>query len=82
MIWTHESGDRADGGLRRLYAEEKQLILEMYEPERSNGACCPASYSKFAYSWNGKTFAMKGKEKTLPHPDRAAHFLATESECP
>lgn len=34
MIWDFDTGGRADGGLRQVYAEDGQLVIELYGKDR------------------------------------------------
>ena len=75
-LWDFETGDRADGGLRRVYAENGQLVIELYGKDRTvgsqlyrgdEGLCCPTSFTRAKYKWNGNQFELVSKE-TLSNP--------------
>lgn len=71
LIWDFETGDRADGGLRNIYADKGQLVIELFGKDRvigghlyggDEGLCCPSSFTKTHYRWTGKSFAEVSKE--------------------
>ncbi len=71
LIWDFETGDRADGGLRQVYADNGQLVIELFGKDRviggelykgDEGLCCPSSYTRTRYSWTGKSFQQISKE--------------------
>lgn len=67
LIWSHSTGDRADGGLRDIYAENGQLVVELNSSVGSRGDCCPTRFTRTHYEWRGGRFRQKRKE-TLPIP--------------
>jgi hypothetical protein len=75
LLWQHETGDRADGGLRRISVENGMLTLEEYtRSERDGGLCCPKKFIRSSYRWNGEDFE-KSKAETLPNEYDNARFL-------
>jgi hypothetical protein len=71
FLWGFESGDRAWGGLRRVYAERGRLVVELYgrgthpggdlgstEPV---GLCCPRSFTRARYRWRRGAFRREGR---------------------
>lgn len=77
LLWDFETGDRADGGFKRIYADQGNLVIELYGKDRfiggelykgDEGLCCPSSFTRTRYKWNGKRFVMLGKE-VLPNPN-------------
>ena len=71
LIWDFESGDRADGGLRQIYAENGNLVIELFGNDRviggelyqgDEGLCCPTSFTRAHYHWTGKRFELISKE--------------------
>jgi hypothetical protein len=80
LLWGFSSGDRADGGLRQVYAENTELIVELYgkgkfaggdlyaEDGMTGGACCPTHFTRARYKWNGEAFQRMAKEEILPNP--------------
>ena len=66
-LWSRSTGDRADGGLRDVYAENGQLVVELNSSVGSRGDCCPTRFTRTHYEWRGGRFRQKRKE-TLPLP--------------
>ena len=71
LLWAFSTGDRAEKGLRNVYAENGILKVELYSPEDNHGDCCPLYYTRTSYQWTGKRFDQKGVE-SLPNPDENA----------
>jgi hypothetical protein len=67
LLWMFNTGDRADGGLRQIYAEKGLLVVERYNSAKST--CCPVTFTRFRYRWNGHRFRSVGKREILPHPE-------------
>ncbi len=86
LIWSFRTGDRADGGLKTLYAENGDLIIELYGQDRyifgavetmkivgdKEDLCCPTDFTRTHYKWNGRTFQMQGKRETFSTKDKNA----------
>jgi hypothetical protein len=68
LLWIYSTGDRADGGLRQVYAEDGELVIEQYSPVGRKGDCCPIFFVRARYEWKGRRFERKGKKQTLPNP--------------
>ena len=78
LLWKFATGDRADGGLHKVYADDGELVIELAgkdkiiggdlyaDDETSNGACCPTVFTRTRYQWNKGRFRQKGKAKILP----------------
>jgi hypothetical protein len=91
VIWDFETGDRADGGLRNVYGENGQLVIELFGKDRIIGdqlyrgdepLCCPSSFTKTFYKWNGSSFE-KLRSEVLPNPAQdAAPVMAIYGESP
>jgi hypothetical protein len=71
LIWDFETGDRADGGLRNVYAENGQLVIELFGKDRvisgqlyrgEEGLCCPSLFTRTRYRWTGTRFEQLSKE--------------------
>ena len=83
LIWPFRTGDRADGGLKDLRAENGELVVELYGRDRfilgqtetgkitgdEEQLCCPTSFTRSRYKWNGKNFLMQGKRLTFSVED-------------
>lgn len=86
VIWPFRTGDRADGGLKNLRAENGQLVVELYGQDRfimgqtetgkitddREQLCCPTYFTRSFYKWNGKNFLMQGKRLTFSLADPSA----------
>jgi len=77
LIWHFETGDRADGGLRQVFAENGELEIEIYGKNRVVGhklylgdeaLCCPRVFTGTRYKWNGKKFEQDGDARILENP--------------
>jgi len=62
-LWAVETGDRADGGLRKIYDENGDLVIERYLSEGKLGDCCPQYYMKETYRWERDRFNKVSEEK-------------------
>ena len=86
LIWDFRTGDRADGGLKNLQAENGQLIVELYGQDRfilgdvetlkitgdEENLCCPTFFTRTRYKWNAGSFRMEGKRETYSMSDKNA----------
>jgi hypothetical protein len=78
LLWKFATGDRADGGLRRVYAENGKLVVELagknkiigsdlYAPDgTSTGTCCPTVFTRTKYRWVRGRFVRSGESEVLP----------------
>jgi hypothetical protein len=69
LLWDFQTGDRADGGLRNIYRENGNLVIEKYISEEKSGDCCPKYFIKENYKWNNKIFEKQAEEKLLVKPN-------------
>jgi hypothetical protein len=82
LLWQHETGDRANGGLRRIAVESGMLTLEEYaRSEGDGGLCCPKIFIRSNYRWSGNHF-QKISSETLPNEYKNAEFLGYGSSHP
>ena len=86
LIWPFRTGDRADGGLKDLRAENGELVVELYGQDRfllgqtetgkitgdEEQLCCPTHFTRTTYRWNGKTFQLGKQRLTYLVADPAA----------
>ncbi len=86
LIWPFRTGDRADGGLKDLRAENGMLVVELYGQDRfvlgqtetgkigddREQLCCPTYFTRSFYKWNGRNFLMQGKRLTFMTADPKA----------
>lgn len=89
LIWPFRTGDRADGGLKNIFAENGNLVVELYGQDRFllgqietgrisddlEQICCPTHFTRSVYKWNGKNFLMQGKRLTFVTADPSARPL-------
>jgi len=83
LIWPFRTGDRADGGLKNIYVDNGLTVVELYGQDRFvlgqmetgkitgdfEQLCCPSSWTRSVYKWNGKNFLMQGKRLTFSTAD-------------
>ena len=83
LIWPFRTGDRADGGLKDIRAENGQFVVELYGQDRFllgqtetgkitddlEQLCCPTHFTRTTYKWNGRNFLMQGKRLTFEVAD-------------
>ena len=86
LIWYFRTGDRADGGLKRIYPEDGALILELFGKDRyifsqmetskivgdDQQLCCPTHFTRSRYERQGKGFVLKGDRLTFSLKDTDA----------
>lgn len=78
LLWRLGAGDRAHGGLRNIYEEKGDLIIEQYIPlayfqgkEIRSAWCCPMFYERKYHKWNGKDFKQTKKERIQNESEKA-----------
>jgi hypothetical protein len=78
LLWAFATGDRGAGGLRQAYAENGQLVVELYGKDKligkklfgmEMGVCCPKVFTRARYDWRGNKFRPQGAGETLPNPE-------------
>jgi hypothetical protein len=86
MIWYFRTGDRADGGLKDIRAENGEAVIELFGQDRyiigeldtakvtgdEEQLCCPTFYTRSRYKWNGNVFQLQGKRLTFSVADKTA----------
>ena len=85
LLWSFETGDRADGGLRQVYADHGNLVVELFGKDRVIGRdlyrgdeplAGPRSFTRARYEWREGEFRMKGSPEVLPNPsDNASPIM-------
>jgi len=83
FLWGFEAGDRAWGGLRQAYAQDGELVIELFGRGTHIGAelgstepvglCCPRSFTRTHYRWRKARFRQRGKREILPNPTAATN---------
>ena len=78
LLWKFETGDRADGGPRRIAAEDGELVVELFGVgtaigkklwgTEDVGACCPKHFTRTKYKWNGTQFQQDGSPEVFENP--------------
>lgn len=77
LLWSFDTWDGAQGGLKKVYAKNGKLIVEIFGaakfennewdfrmPEgRADGLCCPTAYTKISFEWNGEKFTPVGNRE-------------------
>jgi hypothetical protein len=75
-LWSFQTGDRATGGLKDVYAADGRLVVELYGKDRvpsdpgslegsdgtAQGLCCPTLFTRSRYTWDGRAFVLDGAE--------------------
>jgi hypothetical protein len=56
LLWHYETGDRADGGLRKMEVRDRTLMIEQNTIQGGAGLCCPKKFVRRYFKWNGKEF--------------------------
>ena len=75
LIWEFLTGDRAYGGLRNIYGENGDLIVENYFAEDKDAACCPTYFIKKRFKWTGNKFKKESEEKLVNTSQRYEPFI-------
>ncbi len=78
LLWAFSTGDRAEGGLRRVYADKSELVIERYSPVNSKGDCCPTLFTRVRYKWQDKQFKQASQEEALPNYEGHGSLLMKE----
>jgi hypothetical protein len=82
LLWQQETGDRADGGLRRLAVEDRKVIVEQYvRSEGDGGLCCPRKFTRKYYQLNVDKL-VQTRSELLPSGYDTAKFLGYPSQGP
>jgi hypothetical protein len=84
MLWAHETGDRADEGLRNVYITGDHLLaVEQYNADKfaigsggvvTAGLCCPKTFTRTFYKWDKGQF-RKFREETHPNNYKDARVI-------
>lgn len=71
LLWAFETGDRADGGFKNVFADSGQLVVELlgknkiigrnlYENDgTTTGLCCPTYFTRTRYEWTNNRFRQR-----------------------
>ncbi len=94
LQWNFRTGDRADGGLKDIRAENGELVIELYGQDRfllgqtetgkitgdEEQLCCPTFFTRSFYKWNGKNFLMQRKRLTFETANPSAKPLENHGD--
>ncbi len=70
LLWYFSTGDRAENGYRKVYADHGNLVVELNGPRRrGEGLCCPERFTRTRYQWRGGRFRQKGRKEINPVPE-------------
>jgi predicted dehydrogenase len=86
LIWYFRTGDRAAGGLKRIYGDEGNLVVELFGRDRyiftqmetskivgdEEHVCCPTHFTRTIYKRQGKRFVLQGDRLTFSLEDTDA----------
>ena len=78
LLWYFRTGDRADGGLKRVYEKKGDLVIELFGRDRyifdqmetkkivgdEQQLCCPTHFTRNFYKKKGNRFVLEGKRLT------------------
>jgi hypothetical protein len=81
LIWSFDTWDRAEGGFKKVYAENGNLVVETFgdnkfendkwsfnlPKEGATGLCCPTAYTKIVFKWNGEKFVPFGERQVFDY---------------
>ncbi len=60
LLAYFRAGDRSARGLYRVYVRNRKLIVELYDPDKSQGDCCSSGFIREGYRWVGQSFVKTG----------------------
>ncbi|HRH40334.1 MAG TPA: hypothetical protein PKY82_01725 [Pyrinomonadaceae bacterium] len=81
LLWSFETYDRAQGGFKRTYSENSNLVVETFgdnkfengkwdfriSKDKPTGLCCPTAFTKIVFKWNGEKFVPFGKPQVFDY---------------
>lgn len=87
LIWRFRTGDRADAGIKNLYADNGEFVLELFGQDRyvlgdvetaritgdEDDICCPTNFTLSRYKYSGNAFRLIGKRLTYKVSDPLNH---------
>ncbi len=86
ILWYFRTGDRSDGGLKRVYADKGNLVVELFGQDRyifgqmetlkivgdEPRLCCPSNFTRNVYKREANTFRLEGPRLTYSLQDPKA----------
>lgn len=89
LLWKFETGDRAEGGPRRIAAENGELVVELFGVgtaigkklygTEDVGACCPKHFTRTKYKWDGTQFQQDDLEEVFENPSGSSAPVTSPS---
>jgi hypothetical protein len=89
LLWKFATGDRADGGLRRIATGSGELVVELFGVgtaigkklygTEDVGACCPKHFTRTRYKWVGTQFQQDGSEEVFENPNGSSAPVTSPS---
>lgn len=83
ILWSAAAGFDAKGGLKRLYSENGELIVELFGDNQfvesknkfefsgaaivPKNAYRPTKFTKFRFKWNGEQFALENQPEVIEY---------------
>ncbi|HEX7312737.1 MAG TPA: hypothetical protein VF297_02390 [Pyrinomonadaceae bacterium] len=76
LLWGFLTGDRADGGLHKIYDENGELVVELYGPQkRWEGKAQLMRFTRRRYVWRESRFRQKGRKEVIPLPAQSNNSM-------
>lgn len=76
LLWKFQTGDRAEGGLIKIFADKGELVIDLAGENRfiggklyggdCTGACQPPFFTRSRYRWVRGGFRRRGRLEHLP----------------
>lgn len=66
LLAYFHSGDRAASGLHKVYGENGQLVVELFDPGKRSGDCCSSGFVRMRYRWHNGQFEEFGARESMP----------------
>ena len=63
LLACFHSGDRAASGLYRVYGQNGNLVVEVFDPKKSSGDCCSTGFIRTRYRWQSGKFVRSGAQE-------------------
>lgn len=94
LLWYFRTGDRADGGLKKLGVENGELVVELFGIDRyiftqmetskivgdEQRLCCPTHFTLTRYKQQGNNFVLEGDRLTYSLKDLDAEPVRNMNE--
>lgn len=61
LLGYFHTGDRANNGLYRVYADGGNLVVELFDPAKQTGDCCSSGFMRTRYRWHDGAFVATGQ---------------------